>query len=130
MTEAARGARVMGMDRSAVQEIGEISQHVDAVIQCLVNVRHSLRDVLLGKDSSAHFLHRVERFLREVDAFPRVAQANDEVIRSRSAAVRLENVLQALLSADVLLRGDAEVSNGDGCSEIDSRQQPADGHGE
>lgn len=52
------------------------------------------------------------------------------MVRSRSAAVGLEDVLQALLGADVLLRGNAEIGDGDGSGEINSRQQPANGDGE
>lgn len=61
------------MNRPTVQQICEVRQHDDADIQGLVDVRYSLPDVLLWEDSAAHFLHGVKRFLRKVDAFPRVA---------------------------------------------------------
>lgn len=86
-----------------------------------MNLRHSIANVLCWEDASAHFLHRVERLLRFIDAFSRVGQADDEVVGSRCATVRLENVLQALLCANVLLRRNAEISDGDGCGEIKPR---------
>lgn len=52
------------------------------------------------------------------------------MIGAGCSAVRLKNVLQTLLNADVLLRSDAEVSDGDGSGEINAREQPANGDGE
>lgn len=95
-----------------------------------MDVLNPVGDLLRGKDFLAHRFHRVKRLLRLVDAFPRVSQTDDEVIRSGRTAVRLEDVLQPLLRANVLLRCDAEVGDGDGSCQVKARQQPANGDGE
>lgn len=95
-----------------------------------MHLRDSISDVLCGEDASTHVLHRVQILLSLVDALLRVAQSDDEVIGAGSAAVGLEDVLQALLNADVLLGSDAEISDGHRGGEINAREQPADGNGE
>lgn len=105
-------------------------ERVHAEIQNMMNACDSLSNVLLGEDLSANLLHWVERLLGEINAFFWIAQTYDEVICSACAAVWLENILQACLGADVLLRRDTEIGDGHWRAEVKARQQPAYGDGE
>lgn len=102
---------------------------INAEIQNLMHLRDSISDVLRWEDASTHVFHRVQILFSLVNALLRIAQSDDKVIGSGSSAVGLENVLQALLNADVLLRSDAEISDGNRGGKINARKQPANGHG-